>query len=822
MRQKMKYPLTILSGILCSAYVGATDMQNNVEVVVKDTIEAPLSSTQILTSEEIKQRPTGDGNVTDLLKTNPAVQFSNSANNAMTQGEIKPADISIHGSTAYQNSFTLDGMNINNDIDPASGQLGVTNSQLSSDEQGFYLDSKLIESVTVYDANVPVEFGGFTGGVVEVKSRRWQGETSAHVYYRTTDASWNNLFVDEKLDFSSKNNDASRPARFQPKYSKNSYGVSFETGITDNLGMIVSLSRRSSSIPMQRVGGKSVNLNGDTFYEFEMQDSMQTQTRTADNIFSKLTWYVSPKTTADLSVTYSGYDAELFMNGIAKSNYSDKHDGLSTTLQVQHMFDFATLDVSAGFQSMQDKRTSEQNNFVSLVDYSDWKNPTSYSSGGPGDLLSKQQNSSLKAKISFNPVKLAGVTHQVVTGAEMTHSNAKSSRKKTYFRNSYNAYMPTPSVDAFFAGEKKTNYTNIAAFIEDTLKLGDVTVRAGLRIDRDDFIKRTNIAPRVSSSWDVFSDNSTTLSAGASRYYGRSMLTYALYEAQNAGLKHCMMNCTPNSESANVWTNTPDYEGMGELQTPYNDELTLGVAQVINNSLWSLNYVHRLGRDEVRARYKYPDANKYSAEAKIRSFDNQGKTYHDSVALTVANRVPFEIAQSLNQMSASVVWQKTTSNSPSNQGYAFHDPSMSLDRTKVWYDGKIIDADDLPSTDFNAPWRVNLEWTSQLPTYDLTFYNLLQWQSSREQVTRHENEYAIDSATGNQVMKYEAVDFEDTLRWDVKAQWQPKFAYGASLALEVTNLLNNKNASDAFVSGGNVYRSYEAGRQFWLQVSFDY
>ncbi|MGC6733097.1 hypothetical protein ACP0F4_25900, partial [Escherichia coli] len=48
-----------------------------------DVVSAP----QYITSEEIKQRNTGDGNVTDLLKSNPAVQFANNDSNSMNQGE---------------------------------------------------------------------------------------------------------------------------------------------------------------------------------------------------------------------------------------------------------------------------------------------------------------------------------------------------------------------------------------------------------------------------------------------------------------------------------------------------------------------------------------------------------------------------------------------------------------------------------------------------------------------------------------------------------------------------------------------------------------
>lgn len=139
----------------------------------------------------------------------------------------------------------------------------------------------------------------------------------------------------------------------------------------------------------------------------------------------------------------------------------------------------------------------------------------------------------------------------------------------------------------------------------------------------------------------------------------------------------------------------------------------------------------------------------------------------------------------------------------------------------MWYDGKVINAADLPSTNFNSPWRLNLELTSEWQEYSLTFYNLWQWRSSRDQAVRYQNEYYTDTSTGTQMLKYEKTHFASNFRWDTKVTWQPAFAYGAGISIEVNNLLNKRNVSDTFVYGDRVLHSYDPGRQFWLQVSYD-
>ena len=102
-------------------------------VVVRDRAGESLTSFTHLTREDIARRPTEDGNITDLLKSNPAVQFSNHGDGSLQMGEIKPSNISIHGSVAYQNNYTLDGISTNSDLDPAE-QTSVTTTRLGGSD----------------------------------------------------------------------------------------------------------------------------------------------------------------------------------------------------------------------------------------------------------------------------------------------------------------------------------------------------------------------------------------------------------------------------------------------------------------------------------------------------------------------------------------------------------------------------------------------------------------------------------------------------------------------------------------------------------------
>nr|WP_314265187.1 TonB-dependent receptor plug domain-containing protein [uncultured Moellerella sp.] len=786
------------------------------------------SAPQFVTSEEISQRNTGDGNITDLMKTNPAVQFANNDSNSMNQGEIKPSRISIHGSSSYQNAYRLDGVSFNNDFDPADSGLGETATRLSSGDQGMYLDSRLIDSMAVYDNNIPVEFGGFTGGTVEVNSRRWQGENSAHSYYRVTRSSWNNLFQDSSQSIDTSKNDVANPARFQNRYDKSDFGGWFELGVSDNSGIVFSASRRSSDIPMTMTGGEAVIIDNGELVSVESPSGKRSQKRISDNYFLKYSVDLSERSSFDISGNYASYDSKLFSASVMNSGYDSTHDGMGLTGVFKHELDIGKLELTASTQQLKDERNNDQKYFVNAIatDENDWRNREERSSGGQGDLTSQQQNHSAKAVLRFNSMEdTFGGSHNPTIGSEVNYTKGTYKRDKDFYRYSYNGTVNKDgdfsgyltNVTRFQSGKHNADYTSYALFADDNMQFGKLNLRPGIRVDQDDFINKTNFAPRISGTYDFFGDNSTLLIGGANRYYGRSMLTYALYGAQNAGMQNCVGWCSVDP-SENDWEDKRDYEGLDSLSTPYNDELTVALQQEVLSTTWRLQYVHREGYDEVRSRTKYESTS--ADKRSIRVFDNGGRSSHDTVTLSVHNSQPWEWAEASHVMTASFSWQQSESNTPKDAGYSSFDPSNRVNLDKVWYDGKVIDASKLPSTSFNSPVKINAELTSVWDEYNLTWYNRLQWWGARDQAVRYDNAYYSDPEYG-QVKKYTKQNFSSKYSWDTRLGWKPDFAYGFGFSVEVNNLLNNKNIADRFVFEDRTIKSYDPGRQFWLQVNYD-
>lgn len=796
------------------------------EIVVRDTLDKNLTSYQYISRIDIDRRPTADGNITDLLKSNPAVQFSNSSANSLTMGEIKPADISIHGSLAYQNNFLLDGTSINSDLDPARNESNTIARLGGTDEQGFYIDARLLEGIAVYDRNIPAEFSGFTGGVVDAQTRSWTGENHINVFVRGSEGSWGSMIIDPQFRSGDFKNDPSHPAQYQTDFKKRTYGFSGEWGLNENLGFVIGYTRRESEIPIEDFGSAHMSIGSDEWGEpvltiDPVTGQMRNQKRISDNFFSKGTLYISDRTSADLSFNYSGSKAKMFLPGMADSDYTDRHDGYNITANFNHAFDAAKWTTTLAYSYMYDKRDADSNTYITYMGMDDDYNYFDYAAGSYGDLEQNQQVFTGKTKLEFAPIQTGEKTfHQFTVGADM--SITRSEYERTSDINQYqiqNMGWMMATTTRWVKGKYDADLNQFGIFGEHLLQVDRVTFRTGVRFDYDDFTEDVNFAPRFTANWDVFGDGATVLNVGANRYFGRNMLAYVLAEGQQNGLRTAYEYVAPGEEPEYGWEESVGYKGLDDLKTPHADEFTVGVTQRINNLIGSLAYVHRNVRDEIRG---------HQSQDGIRTFLNDGRTTSDSIILSINNATPWKFAKADNYIRFSFTWEDTTSNVPLHLGYTENNTTQNFDTSKVYYDGKLIDADDLDATDFNIPLKFNIETTHHWVPWGLTWYNLFKWNGSRDQAQLDSgNYYRPDGVNGPAYAMYNKNHFSSTWTWDTKLQYKPDWAKGVGVSLEVNNVTNQKNVMDyADYTNSSFqtvrYRIYEPGRQFWLQLSYDY
>ncbi|EFH4357113.1 TonB-dependent receptor plug domain-containing protein, partial [Escherichia coli] len=240
--------------ILCGADVAqAVDDKNMYmhffeEMMVYAPVPVPVNGNTHYTSESIERLPTGNGNISDLLRTNPAVRMDSTQSTSLNQGDIRPEKISIHGASPYQNAYLIDGISATNNLNPANESDASSATNISGMSQGYYLDVSLLDNVTLYDSFVPVEFGRFNGGVIDAKIKRFNADDSkVKLGYRTTRSDWLTSHIDEN-NKSAFNQDSSGSTYYSPDFKKNFYTLSFNQELADNFGVTAGLSRRQSDI----------------------------------------------------------------------------------------------------------------------------------------------------------------------------------------------------------------------------------------------------------------------------------------------------------------------------------------------------------------------------------------------------------------------------------------------------------------------------------------------------------------------------------------------------------------------------------------------
>ena len=240
--------------ILCGADVAqAVDDKNMYmhvfeEMTVYAPVPVPVNGNTHYTSESIERLPTGNGNISDLLRTNPAVRMDSTQSTSLNQGDIRPEKISIHGASPYQNAYLIDGISATNNLNPANESDASSATNISGMSQGYYLDVSLLDNVTLYDSFVPVEFGRFNGGVIDAKIKRFNADdSSVKLGYRTTRSDWLTSHIDEN-NKSAFNQGSSGSTYYSPDFKKNFYRSG--SGRADTEKFVYSRLIRSSLITL--------------------------------------------------------------------------------------------------------------------------------------------------------------------------------------------------------------------------------------------------------------------------------------------------------------------------------------------------------------------------------------------------------------------------------------------------------------------------------------------------------------------------------------------------------------------------------------------
>ncbi|AWI50352.1 TonB-dependent receptor [Actinobacillus porcitonsillarum] len=835
---KYKHSLLYTSVMLALSYPAYAEntVEQLDEVIVSGSSFSQQIGTQKITEEQIKRRPTKNGGITDLLKSNPNVRFSNNADLSTNAGEIRPNEVSFHGEKYYGNNFILDGMSNNDNINP-SGNIERNGEPIGSNPydlpngntQSMWIDASLLKSVEAFDSNISAKYGNFTGGVInaELKDPSFERRTGK-IYYRTTRDDWTHFYIQEGREEAF--NKATR-LDFHPRFVKQTFGLHASEKLADNFAILFSYKKNQSKIDYAHSTMR---------YTANLDQPIATQQKRTNETYLLRGVYLPEN--GDLwrgTVIYSPHSAKLFRSNTENSSYTSVGGGIQANLEWEKRFDWGQMKSYLGYKKTGDTIDYDEENYHRFMssDNLNWTSNGTYSQyGGYGKVYTQNEIYTVKQDYSLTPFDWANMEHKVIFGWNANLSKAKYQRDNTnalyYYTKNTNIICGTAS--ACISGDQYANSRNVysaksvhandndyAAYLEDTIKWKRLELSLGAHLNHNQFLGNTNLAHRISASYDIWGNGDTTLFGGINRYYGRSMLAFKLRQGIGEANRETRTLNSDGSlsdwEVANI-SNAPTKYLMTKVKTPYSDEQVLGLSQKLYGTKWTFKWVHRNSRDQLSSDLRVVDGSAY------RVLNNNGWSKNDTFTLSVS---PVKEHQFKH---ATIGWDVGVRISRQKTNNKWYDTSAYANQ-KAIYNNQLIDAVDLPPSDFNTPWSATANLHTSFPSLNLSWDQSFSYTRGKKQRTS-DSEIACNGAytggryasicgdyIGNATL-YEDLETGSMFNVDWRFTYtQPTFQNQFfEITLDVNNVLNKKALSKSS-SGTSVYKQ---GRNFWLGASYNW
>jgi hypothetical protein len=817
--------LTILLPLCISATAFSSDEngQDNIPTLEQVTVvgerEAPLTVSETLSREKLDLLPKKNGSINEALGVLPGVQLGEFHRTSDNAGEILPPNLSISGGRIYENNFMTDGFSNNSLLDPTFDNIDNKNNVPGHPQQNF-LHPSLVENVTVYRSNVPARYGNFTGGAVDIETRDPSGSFGGEANIRHTRSEWTDFHKSRDREEEYDNPIA---GGVQPEFDKYDGSILLDVPISENTGILASYNQIYSKIP---------------YYQIEVPEntiSKQDEYRRIENFFLKSVTHFSADTKLSITGTYAPYEADYFREEVVNSDYTLENSAYSLMSNLEHRTDSSLIEVGLGYSRSTNSR--EAHNLYQtwqVTESKSWGEVTDagkkfqYSKeGGYGDIEKEQDSLLANVHVTLDPIGSGTVQHNLSYGFSYERVNGTFDRTEeftnyTLARKNDDVICEVGAVDCINNEQFmfiKTVYPEDEAditikfydtYFEDRIEIGQLTLRPGVRISSENFQDNTNLAPRLAAGYDLFGDGKTNFYAGFNRYYGKTLMTYAL-EEQKTPYTNWRRSTKLVDDKPQEWRERSRTsiaaKQVSDLETPYSDEITVGVTHSLFGGILDINYLERDGEDQLASTLleKDPDTGYVYTE-----WNNDGESTHQSAS------VSWEKSWRKHYLFLGATWQETETNNSDYYEYTekvderydgFFDP--------VWYRNSLVDRSDLPRPDFNREVVGNLVYSVSLPL-GMTFTNSTRYRSGYEALENTGDD--MDLPSGESYDIYEEVKQPESWIFDWTLKWEKIFRNAQAIAIraDLNNVFNQK------VLAGNSDDTYELGRQFWLGMTYNF
>lgn len=807
---------------------------NTITVIAEKSIELGKTT---YTKESLQKIPNSSKSITDVLKLNPNVQFSNDHMAASKQANLKPSEISIHGAQAFQNKFIINGVSNTNILDP-NGAGTANYGGMSSGSQGVAINTDLLCELEVLDSNVSAKHGGFTGGVIQADTcapTTEIGKMHGSISYDYTSSEWVQYHIETDADKGLFEGESTQSN--QKEYTRQGFSTNVYSKLSDTYGLNMYGSLRQSVIPVES------GLDSPKKIDQKKQNS---------NIGGTL--FVNPNNDTAMKFGFTLGDLE-------DNNYSDRRRNSHNTVnndstilfaEVSKKLDIATIKQKINFQKIDNTRQSDETtsvNWLYAAGSKDWTNTAKVFDGAAAANIHLEQSTfNYELDSVFNTLAFAKSKHTFSAGLGYKRDEVKWERPTDFathygitsgnatnlvnlngekcqindplcdeattapFKNPKNLDIFQGqyfiSGNLFKAGNFAGNYDQAHIYVEDAIEWNKLNAKLGLRADYDSSNNNLNFAPRTNFSYTPFTNHRLNLVAGWNRYF--SAPTYVTDLLRNmTDLDFTIDREDQNSE----WVESPKYSAVdtrkSDLKTPYADEFVLGFSNQIKNTNFALKWVNRQYKDEI-TRERTPIAiNGFN-----RSFEygNSGYGENDTVTLEVATVHPLKWKGSKHDLGLAVNYSDSFRGTP-DYTEDYNEADMN---ELISYNGEIIEYGDRPASNYNQPMTARVLWNVGFDRLPLNISNFISYKDSYEQIISSANKVVHE---GSKLDTYNKEDVKPRFTWDMRATYDYQIAkdYNAIFGLTINNITDRNNL---YVSGSKLYS--EIGRQFIADITFKF
>ena len=785
--------------------------------------EAQDSGTSTFRRDSVEARAPGSGDVNEILKALPTVQFTSTQGRA-TRAELqdlRPENISISGGATNENLFVLDGVGVNSRLDVSATNFADFDNVANGSAQTVWMDSSLIGEVIVRDSNISAEYGQFTGGVVEIATRAPGRVYGGEAYYGMTSTDMTSFRVSDRA------RDALSVMPVKPDYDKRRYGFSVDLPVSERLRMLAAYNRSEARV---------------TNYPSTNYVSLGnlSQRSVSDNFLLKGEYDLASDLLLTGQVNYSPYESEFHPIN-SRDNLLESHGGgLTAKLGLEGRRGMANWALDLTHAWSDNDRDGPAGTIMiptSAIGFGDCSLGSSCVMGSVGPLTQQQSDTGLKGR--WEQQLGAG---QLRAGFEYAHIEGEKARSQTVYSYLGGVASPTTAcaidegmscIPGVYAAARRNGYAafdasasldSLGLWAEYNFDWAGFMIRAGARYDYETFLENHNVAPRLSVSRDL-PWAGINLTVGANRYYGRSFLGYALREGMGVTRGYTRTPTLVNGQT--VWSDnwvltshsdTSRWSNIG-LDTPYSDEFSIALNGPVGwiGGEYRIKGIIRESRDQFASSVAetsfYDTETGTTARRSTRTITNDGERSYEGLSL--------EYVRDFGRNHTVSVSTNLSHTDATNISYFDVADETEFEGQLVYYQGAVVPKlqalADNQLEDYANPFIINADWAARWFDGRLRTNVNARWRDSFERVDDTGVNITVD---GVRYDVFDKIQFDSSVDVNLSATVAlAKTRYGAaSLDVRVNNLFNTVPDQDYTTSS----QPYQLGRNAWVSLKYRY